>query len=88
MVPSGPRPGADHPPHPIPAQTRPAQPPPTTPTTPTPTPQDLLWSNDFDLPRLGQGAFAVCLEALCEKVRLLCLVQAQAAGCRPQAVGS
>lgn len=29
---------------------------------------DLLWSNDFEVPRLGQGAFAVCLEALCEKI--------------------
>jgi ribonucleotide monophosphatase NagD (HAD superfamily) len=29
---------------------------------------DLLWAADFATPRFGQGAFAVCLEALHEQV--------------------
>ena len=30
---------------------------------------DLLWANEFPVPRLGQGAFAACLEMLHQKVR-------------------
>lgn len=29
---------------------------------------DLLWANEFPAPRFGQGSFAVCLEALHEKI--------------------
>ncbi len=32
---------------------------------------DLLWANEFPVPRLGQGAFAACLEMLHEQVRPL-----------------
>ena len=31
---------------------------------------DLLWANEFSQPRLGQGGFAACLEALHLKVGL------------------
>ena len=30
---------------------------------------DMLWANEFPLPRLGQGAFAACLQTLHEEVR-------------------
>ena len=29
---------------------------------------DMLWANEFPVPRLGQGAFAACLQTLHEEV--------------------
>jgi len=30
---------------------------------------DMLWANEFPVPRLGQGAFAACLATLHQEVR-------------------
>lgn len=30
---------------------------------------DLLWANEFDTPRLGQGAFAACIQMLHKEAR-------------------